>query len=48
MIVYAADGNYVEPETIDVLLISVGSRCEWPFRSALYLHISDGLIRLLS
>jgi FtsP/CotA-like multicopper oxidase with cupredoxin domain len=28
MIVYAADGNYVEPQEVDILLIGVGARCE--------------------
>jgi len=32
MIVYAADGNYVEPQEVDILLIGVGARCELVFR----------------
>jgi FtsP/CotA-like multicopper oxidase with cupredoxin domain len=28
MVVYAADGNYVEPQEVDILLIGVGARCE--------------------
>jgi FtsP/CotA-like multicopper oxidase with cupredoxin domain len=28
MIVYAADGNYVEPQEVDILLMGVGTRCK--------------------
>lgn len=28
MIIYAADGNYIEPQSVDVLLLSIGARCK--------------------